>query len=65
MKAEHIKASVDCAVKIIPKSKIQEHQILIDLMQNELKVLQTTVSTSLINFIDTPSYHEDTLAARG
>jgi len=39
MRAEHIKASVDCAVKIINKSKIQEHQILVDLMHNELKVL--------------------------
>lgn len=48
-RATHIKANVDCAVKIIKKKAIQEHQILIDLMHNELKVLEETVSlTSLL-----------------
>ena len=43
-RAEHIKASVDCAVKIIEKKKVREHKILEDLMHNELKVLEETVS---------------------
>ena len=47
IKAEHRKANVICAVKIIKKSKIEEHQILIDLMHNELKVLEETVSQIL------------------
>lgn len=44
VRAEHKKASVECAIKIIKKRKIQEHQILIDLMHNELKVLEETVT---------------------
>lgn len=43
LKAEHKKAEVMCAVKIIKKRKIEEHQILIDLMHNELLVLEETV----------------------
>jgi len=34
--ARHIKAQVECAVKIIKKKAIQTHQILVDLMKNEL-----------------------------
>lgn len=45
-KAEHIKASVDCAVKIIQKKKVREHKILEDLMHNELHVLEETVRLS-------------------
>jgi len=44
MKAEHTKANVVCAVKIIKKKAIEKHQILVDLMHNELKVLEETVS---------------------
>jgi serine/threonine protein kinase len=44
LRAEHKKANVECAVKIIKKKKINEHQILIDLMHNELKVLEETVT---------------------
>lgn len=43
-KARHIKADVDCAIKIIKKKAIQKHKILVDLMHNELKVLEETVS---------------------
>ena len=43
MKAEHKKANVVCAVKIIRKRAIEQHQILVDLMHNELKVLEETV----------------------
>ena len=43
-KARHIKANVWCAIKMIKKRAIHEHQILIDLMHNELKVLEETVS---------------------
>lgn len=52
-KAEHVKASVDCAVKIIKKKKIAEHKILTDLMHNELNVLEETVSefSLIINHI--------------
>lgn len=46
-RAEHIKASVDCAVKVIEKHKVKEHKILEDLMQNELNVLEETVSNKL------------------
>lgn len=45
MKAEHTKANVVCAVKIIKKKSIEKHQILVDLMHNELKVLEETVSS--------------------
>jgi len=31
-------------VKIIKKERVQEHQILVDLMHNELEVLEETVS---------------------
>ena len=44
LRAMHKKANVECAVKIIKKKKINEHQILIDLMHNELKVLEETVT---------------------
>lgn len=43
-RAEHIKACVDCAVKVIEKRKVREHKILEDLMHNELNVLEETVS---------------------
>ena len=42
-KAEHNRARVQCAIKIIKKREIQKHQILVDLMHNELKVLEETV----------------------
>ena len=42
-KARHLKAGVDCAMKIIRKCQIEQHQILVDLMHNELKVLEETV----------------------
>ena len=65
-KATHIKANVDCAVKIIKKKAIQQHQILVDLMHNELKVLEETVSQTLkMNsdliraLIDSPPYYEN------
>ena len=43
-KALHVKAQVPCAMKIIKKREIEKHQILVDLMHNELKVLEETVS---------------------
>ena len=43
MQAEHIKANIDCAVKIIKKKNIQNHKILVELMHNELMVLEETV----------------------
>ena len=45
--ASNIKGNFDCAVKIIKKSAIQKNKILVELMQNELKVLEETV---YINF---------------
>jgi serine/threonine protein kinase len=47
VRAVHRKAEVSCAIKIIKKRKIEEHQILIDLMHNELLVLEETVSTNI------------------
>jgi len=35
-RARHIRGNVDCAVKCIKKREIQKHQILVDLMKNEL-----------------------------
>jgi hypothetical protein len=40
---------VPCAIKIIKKEKIQEHQILVDLMHNELEVLEETVRFVLLS----------------
>ncbi len=39
-KAFNVRAEVDCAVKVIRKKAISSHQILVDLMKNELKVLE-------------------------
>ena len=38
----HRQADVKCAIKIIRKDKISEHEILEQLMKNELKVLEET-----------------------
>ena len=38
----HRSADIKCAVKIIRKDKINEHQILIELMKNELQILEGT-----------------------
>ncbi|CDW81372.1 protein kinase domain containing protein [Stylonychia lemnae] len=51
MKAEHMKASADVAVKIIEKSKVREHKILEELMQNELKVLEETTHPHIMKII--------------
>ena len=40
--AMHRAADIKCAVKIIRKDKINEHQILIELMKNELQILEGT-----------------------
>ena len=63
MKAEMFRGGVDCAVKIIKKSKINQHQILIDLMKGELNVLQETVSYQANKnyhdtFLDSSTHHE-------
>ncbi len=42
--ALNLRADVPCAVKVIKKSKIEKHDILVKLMHNELKVLEETVS---------------------
>eukprot|EP00347_Sterkiella_histriomuscorum_P010571 403375769 len=52
VKAEHRKANVICAIKIIKKKKIQEHQILIDLMHNELKVLEETTHPHIMRIFE-------------
>jgi hypothetical protein len=45
--AEHIQAQVRCAIKIIKKRSIEKHDILVQLMQNELQVLEETVRISI------------------
>jgi calcium-dependent protein kinase len=40
--AMHRQAEVKCAIKIIRKDKISEHEILEQLMKNELKILEET-----------------------
>jgi serine/threonine protein kinase len=42
-RAMHKQAHVECAVKFIAKKKVHEHQILTNLMHNELEVLEETV----------------------
>jgi len=42
-KAELKQLGIPCAIKLIKKSAVQKHQILQDLMSNELKVLEETV----------------------
>jgi serine/threonine protein kinase len=42
--AKNIKADVLCAVKVIKKKTIEKHQILVELMHGELKVLEESVS---------------------
>lgn len=46
--ASHVKADVTCAVKVIKKAKIQKHEILVQLMHSEMKVLEETVSRFII-----------------
>jgi serine/threonine protein kinase len=43
-RARHIRGNVECAVKCIKKKEVQKHQILVDLMKNELQILESTVS---------------------
>ena len=57
-KAEHNRARVQCAIKIIKKREIQKHQILVDLMHNELKVLEETVTFEVNNLV-TSSHYEN------
>ena len=47
-----------CAIKIIKKREIQKHQILVDLMHNELKVLEETVTFEVNNLV-TSSHYEN------
>jgi serine/threonine protein kinase len=42
-KALNLKLKLECAVKIIKKASVNRHQILVNLMHNELKVLEETV----------------------
>jgi hypothetical protein len=37
---EHIHARVQCAIKVIRKKSIEKHDILVNLMHNELRVLE-------------------------
>ena len=59
VRANHRKANVACAVKRIEKKSISEHQILTELMHNELKVLEETVLFSVFIVVDPSSHHED------
>ena len=61
-RARHLKARVDCAIKIIKKKAIEKHEILVNLMHNELKVLEETVRniySILLSYIDTSTYNEN------
>ena len=48
-KALHKKADVICAIKQIKKTSIEQHEILVNLMHNELKVLEETVKFILLS----------------
>ncbi len=63
--AKHIKADVLCAVKVIRKKTIQKHKILVELMHNELKVLEETVSIFYGIFIGSSTYCTNFRTIRG
>ena len=50
--AMHRQANVKCAIKIIKKEKISQHKILLDLMQNELKVLETAAHPNIMRIYE-------------
>ena len=50
--AEHIKAKVPCAVKVIRKKSIEKHDILVELMHNELKVLEETAHPHIMRIFE-------------
>jgi len=53
-RARHLRANIDCAIKCIKKKEIEKHQILVDLMKNELEVLEKTVRLLILA---TPEHH--------
>lgn len=54
---EHVRGRVQCAIKVIRKKGIEKHQILVNLMHNELKVLEEAVSLCNSSIIVAPEYH--------
>ena len=50
--ALHRQAEVKCAIKIIRKDKIDEHDILQELMKNELTVLEETSHPSIMRIYE-------------
>ena len=50
--AQHRKANVKCAIKIIKKDKVESQPILMDLMKSELKVLEDTSHPYLLRIYE-------------
>ena len=50
--AQHRAANLKCAVKIIRKDKISAHQILVDLMKNELQILEDTSHPNIMRIYE-------------
>jgi len=50
--ANHKQGTIKCAIKIIPKEKIQEHEILKTLMKNELSVLENTAHPNIVRIYE-------------
>ena len=50
--AIHRQANIKCAIKIIKKEKVNEHQILKDLMANELQVLEETSHPNIMRIYE-------------
>lgn len=50
--AEHVRAKVQCAVKVIRKRSLEKHDILVQLMHNELKVLEETAHPHIMRIFE-------------
>lgn len=50
--AEHRAAGIKCAVKLIPKHKVHEFQILKDLMMGELQILEDTSHPNILQLYE-------------
>ena len=50
--ATHIQAGKDCAIKVISKRKLRQHQIYVDLMDQELEALDKLEHPHIVHVLD-------------
>lgn len=55
--AKHIKADVECAVKVVRKKNLEKQAILKDLMCNEMRVLEEIVRKVVVVYYDHRAIH--------